>query len=208
MKLAIPAGRVRLEAILRKPKDAVPRGAAVLCHPHPLYGGTMSNGVVYHAGEAALTAGFAALRFNFRGVGNSTGSFDQGVGEQEDVSSAISWLEATYPDIPLVLIGYSFGAWVGMQVGCNDPRIRGMIGIAPPLDSYNFDYLCTNQKPTLLIVGSEDQFCSEESFARLACRLPDTSRTLTINGADHFLAEHVAQVQDLVAEFFRNLEFD
>jgi len=209
MNLVIPSGSVQLEATFRKPKpEVLPRGAAVLCHPHPLHGGTMSNSVVYCAAEAAIIAGFAALRFNFRGVGNSSGSFEQGIGEQGDVSSAISWLEATLPDQPLVMIGYSFGAWVGMQVGCNDPRIKGMIGITPPLDIYGFDFLYSNPKPTLLIAGSEDQFCSQKSFIRLAGLLQATSRTMTIDGADHFLSEYVDQVRDLVHEFLQELRFD
>jgi uncharacterized protein len=208
MKFTIPAGSVQLEATLRKPRNGVPRGAAILCHPHPLHGGTMHNRVIYRAGEAAMTAGFEALRFNFRGVGASTGSFDQGIGEREDVSSAVSWLEKKSPDLPLALIGYSFGAWVGLQIGCNDPRIKALTGIGIPLDSYNFNFLCANRKPTLLIVGSQDQFCSQESFDLLARRLPDTSRALKINEADHFFADHVDQVQNLIADFFRNLELN
>jgi uncharacterized protein len=208
MKLVIPAGSVQLEATLREPKHGVLRGAAVLCHPHPLHGGAMTNPVIYHAGEAATSAGFAALRFNFRGVGASTGSFDEGIGEQEDVTSTINWLEHKFPDLPLVLIGYSFGAWVGMQIACVDPRIKAMAGIGIPLDSYDFDFLYANRKPTLLIVGSQDQFCSQGSYGLLAHRLPDTAHVYTINEADHFFVDHVDEVQHLIADFFQNLELN
>jgi alpha/beta superfamily hydrolase len=206
MELMIPAGSVQLEASLRQPKHGVLRGAAVLCHPHPLHGGTMDNRVVYRAGEAAMTAGFAALRFNFRGVGASTGFFEEGIGESEDVSSVITWLENKFPDLPLALIGYSFGAWVGLQVGCLDPRIKAMTGIGIPLDSYDFDFLYANRKPALLIVGSQDQFCSQGSYSALAHRLPETSQVYTINGADHFFSDDVDEVQHLIADFFSDLE--
>lgn len=208
MKLAIPAGSVQLEATLRRPRKGIPRGAAVLCHPHPLHGGTMNNRVIYRAGDATIMAGFSTLRFNFRGVGASTGSFDEGIGERQDVTSAINWLENRFPDLPLALIGYSFGAWVGLQIGCADSRIKAMTAIGLPLNSYSFDFLSTNQKPTLLIVGSEDQFCSQESYNILARRLPSTSRVHTIKEADHFFSSHVDMMQDLITEFFRNLELN
>ena len=113
---------VHLEANLREP-DPPPRGAVVVCHPHPVYGGTMDNRIVYRAAKAAAAAGFAALRFNFRGTGQSTGLFDQGIGEKEDAAAAIRWLEGRYPGLPMALIGYSFGAWVGLQVAHSDPGV-------------------------------------------------------------------------------------
>ncbi len=138
----IPAGQVQLEAQLRQPKSAL-RGAVVLCHPHPVYGGTMDNRVIYRAAKCAAQEGFAALRFNFRGVGRSTGTFDQGLGEKDDVKAAMDWLGSKYPGLPLALVGYSFGAWVGLQVGCADPRIQAMVGLGLPLDLYDFDFLST-----------------------------------------------------------------
>jgi alpha/beta superfamily hydrolase len=201
----IPAEAVQLEANLREPENP-PRGAVVVCHPHPVYGGTMDNRVVYRAAKAAVAAGFAALRFNFRSVGQSTGQFDQGIGEKEDVVAAIRWMEKKYPVLPLALIGYSFGAWVGLQVGCLDPRIKAMTGIGIPLDSYDFDFLYANRKPALLIVGSQDQFCSQGSYSALAHRLPETSQVYTINGADHFFSDDVDEVQHLIADFFSDLE--
>jgi len=156
--IMIPAGTVQLEAQLGQPKSS-PRGAVVLCHPHPVYGGTMDNRVVYRAAKAAAGAGFAALRFNFRGVGQSTGAFDQGIGEKEDVAAAIDWLEARYQGFPLVLIGYSFGAWVGLQVGCDDPRIRALVGLGLPLDLYDLGFLARTLKPALYIIGTRDEYC-------------------------------------------------
>jgi uncharacterized protein len=208
MGLMIPAGSVRLEAILREPEHGIVHGAAVLCHPHPVYGGTMNTRIIYRAGKAAMAAGYAALRFNFRGVGASTGSYDRGVGEQADVTAAIDWLEHRFPDLPLAMIGFSFGAWVGLQVGCVDPRIRAMAGLGIPLNLYSFDFLLANRKPTLLIVGTRDEFCATEKFHQLARRLPDSSSAHPINEANHFFTNQLNQVQDLIADFFRGLELD
>src|SRR5512139_3138057 len=140
MSFMIPAGDVELEAQLREPAGEI-RGAAVVCHPHPVYGGTMDNRVVYRAAKSAAAAGFAALRFNFRGAGSSTGSFDQGIGEKDDVAAALDWLEGRYPGRFMALGGYSFGAWVGFQIGCEDRRIRALLGLGLPLNLYPMDFL-------------------------------------------------------------------
>jgi alpha/beta superfamily hydrolase len=205
MALMIPAQSVQLEATLREPKHGALRGAAVLCHPHPAYGGTMDNRVVYRAAKAAMDAGFAALRFNFRGVGASTGEYSEGVGERDDVAAAIDWLENRYPHLPLALAGYSFGAWVGLQVGCADPRIKALVGLGAPLNLYDLDYLIENPRPALYIVGTRDEFCSLEKLERLALRLPRTSEVRRIEGADHFFTQHIERVENLIAGFFRDL---
>jgi uncharacterized protein len=200
----IPADAVQLEAQLKQPKEKL-RGAVVLCHPHPLYGGTMDNRVVYRAGKAVVEAGFAALRFNFRGAGNSTGQYDQGIGEKDDVAAALDWLEKQYPDAPLALIGYSFGAWVGLQVACHSQRVQALVGIGLPLNLYNLDYLAEYKKPALYIVGTQDEFCSQENLDRLACRLPGSSILRRIQDADHYFTNHIDVVQNLITEFFVKL---
>ena len=134
MTFFIPSRSLKLEATLRTPRVGEPRAAVVVCHPHPAYGGTMDNRVVYRTAKAAAEAGLAALRFNFRGVGASTGSFDEGAGEQEDVRSAIDWLDTRYPRLPLALAGFSFGSWVGLQVGSRHERIRALAGRGLPLN--------------------------------------------------------------------------
>jgi alpha/beta superfamily hydrolase len=200
----IPAGSVELEAHLREPKAGL-RGAAVFCHPHPVYGGTMDNRIVYRASKAATEAGFAALRFNFRGVGRSTGQFDHGMGEQEDAAFAIRWLDARYPALDLALVGYSFGAGVGLEVAYSEPRIRALIGLGIPLELYDFGYLLSCSKPILYIVGTHDEFCSRESLDRFADRLPCTSFLHRVEGSDHFFTGHVEEVGSLITDFFRNL---
>jgi len=205
MSFMIPAESVQLEAQLREPKGA-PRGALVVCHPHPVYGGTMDNRVVYRAAKAAAETGFAALRFNFRGVGQSTGQFDQGIGEKEDVAAVIRWLEKKYPALDLALIGYSFGAWVGLQIGCYEPRVKALVGLALPLDMYDFEFLIGNPKPALFIVGTRDEFCSQENLSQLERRLPAKSSLRRIEGAEHFFTGHVETIESLITDFFKSLQ--
>jgi hypothetical protein len=204
MTFVISAGGVQLEAQLREPKTNL-RGAVVVCHPHPVYGGTMDNRVVYRASKAAAEAGFAALRFNFRGAGRSTGQFDQGLGEREDAAAAIRWLGERYAELDLGIMGYSFGAWVGLDAGHAIPRIKALVGLGLPLDMYNFEFLLSNSKPALYIVGTRDDFCSKDNLDRFASRLPATSSLQRIEGSDHFFNGHVEDVQKLVMEFFQNL---
>jgi uncharacterized protein len=199
------AGPVQLEANLMAPEGS-PRGAAAVCHPHPVYGGTMDNRIVYRAAKAATAAGFAALRFNFRGAGQSTGLFDQGTGEKEDVAAAIRWLAEKYPGLPLALIGYSFGAWVGLQVACSDPAIVAMVGLGIPLDLYDMDFLTGNSKPALYIVGTRDEFCSQEKLDGFARRLPAASFVHQIDNADHFFSNEADIVQGLIYDFFIQLQ--
>jgi len=207
MSLMIPAGDLQLEALLREPQGAI-RGAVVICHPHPVYGGTMDNRVVYRAAKAVVEAGFAALRFNFRGVGESTGQYDQGDGEKEDAIAAISWLETKYPALPLALMGYSFGAWVGLRVACSDPRVEAMVALAPPLNLYDFEFLYNNSKPALYIAGTRDEFCSQENLDQLARRLPASSSVHRIEGAEHFFAGYIETIQSLITDFFRTLKLE
>ena len=204
MSFMIPTGTVELESQLREPKGNL-RGAVVVCHPHPVYGGTMDNRIVYRSAKAAAEAGFAALRFNLRGVGLSTGQFDQGIGEKEDAAAAIGWLENRYPSLDLAMIGYSFGAWIGLQVGCSAPQIKALVGLGVPLDLYDFDFLITSSKPALYIIGTRDEFCSPKNLDRFASLLPAASSLHRIDGSEHFFTGHVEAMESLIADFFRRL---
>jgi alpha/beta superfamily hydrolase len=201
--MIIAAGDTNLEAALWEPIPGPPRGAALFCHPHPLYGGTMNNKVTYRSAKGALAAGLAALRFNFRGVGRSTGKYEKGVGERSDVAALLGWLQAKFPALPLALAGFSFGAWVGLQVGCQDPRVRALIGLGLPLNSYDFDFLIGNEKPCLIVIGTRDQFCPRDRMDELARRLPPSSAVAWIDEADHFFASRIDRVQVLVRDFLR-----
>ncbi len=207
MALKIPSGDIELQAHLREPEKEL-RGGVILCHPHPLYGGTMDNRVVYRAAKAAAGVGFAALRFNFRGVAQSSGQYDHGLEEQEDVAAAIDWIEKRYPKKPIVVLGYSFGAWVGLQVGCRDKRICALIGIGLPLDLYDFACLVDYSNPALYIVGTRDEFCSEGSLDAFASRLLPTSRIERMQNADHFFSGQIEKLEELIEKFFEGLPCD
>jgi uncharacterized protein len=198
--MLIPANEVILEAVLWEPKARPLQGAALLCHPHPLHGGTMNNRVIYRAAKGANEAGFAALRFNFRGVGASTGSYGHGIGERKDVAALLDWLHTRHPGLPLALVGFSFGAWVGLQAGCNDPRVQKLIGLGVPVDVCDFEFLIDNDKPSRYIIGTSDEFCSREKMAVLEARLPPTSAVIWVEGADHFFTHQIDQIQSLVRE--------
>jgi len=200
----INAGSVQLEALLREPAGEL-RGAAVVCHPHPVYGGTMDNRVVYRTAKAAAQHGYAALRFNFRGAGKSTGQFDQGIGEREDAAAALRWVEDRYPGRDLVMAGYSFGSWVGLEVGNSAPRVKALVGVGIPLNMYDMSYLASSEKPALYIVGSEDGFCSRENLDRFASLLPSSAQLHRIEGSDHFFNGYIDVVEKLVSDFFRQL---
>src|SRR6266540_1897370 len=137
--LAGPAGRI--ECMLKRPGGPAGDSVAVVCHPHPLFGGTMHNKVVHAAAEAIVQAGIPVLRFNFRGAGRSAGRHDGGRGERDDLLAAMDHLWGLYPGRPLLLAGYSFGAYVALAVGFRDPRSAALIGIGLPLDLVSFDFL-------------------------------------------------------------------
>jgi len=144
-RLNIPVDHGQLEAIIKEP--AAPVAAAVVCHPHPLGGGTMNNNVVYRAAKALGEAGLAVLRFNFRGVGASTGRYDGGAGEEEDALAALDLLAQRYPGLPLWMAGFSFGARVGLTVGARDPRVEKLLGIGLALRMFDYGFLNACEKP-------------------------------------------------------------
>jgi uncharacterized protein len=182
--LAGPAGR--LEALLWTSSSAESPFVALVCHPHPLYGGTMHNKVVYQAAKALHSRGATVLRFNFRGVGQSEGAHDNGRGEQDDVRAAIDYLATEFPGQPVLLAGFSFGSWVGLRVGCGDERVQRLIGLGLPVDNVNMSFLQICSKPKLLIQGGNDQFGSRPKLETLFAALPEPKKLAIVEGADHF----------------------
>src|SRR5882672_6730695 len=148
--LFIPSPHGQLEAILKAPRGPI-LGVALVLHPHPLFGGTMHNKVVFRAAAALNEAGLVALRINFRGVGQSTGEHDEGRGEREDVRSGLNYLATKYPQQSITVCGFSFGAWLGLQVGIGDDRVRNLISIGTPLDKYDFGFVMSCSKPLLFV---------------------------------------------------------
>lgn len=194
-----PAGRI--ECMLKRPgghDGAV--AAAVVCHPHPLFGGTMHNKVVHAAAEAIVDIGLPVLRFNFRGAGGSGGAHDDGRGERDDLKTAMDHLSSLYPGRPLLLAGYSFGAYIALAVGCHDPRAAALIGIGLPVNLVSFDFLLRCDRPLTLIQGDEDAFGPLPLVMALAARLPGGARVVAIRGAAHNFAGRLDELARRLGE--------
>ncbi len=161
----------------------------------------MNNRVIYRSARGALEAGLATLRFNFRGVGASSGTYSRGAGEKKDVAALLDWLHRKYPELPISLIGFSFGAWVGLQVGCHDSRIRALVGLGLPLNLYDFEFLLDIETPMLFVIGTRDPFCPRHKMEALLRRLPPSSSVQWIEGADHLFTGQVDTVQKLIRDF-------
>jgi uncharacterized protein len=196
-----PAGQ--LEAILWRPStEARPALAAVVCHPHPLFGGTMHNKVVYQTAKALDVLGIPVLRFNFRGAGLSAGVHDRGAGEQGDVRAALDFLAAEFPGVPLLLAGFSFGAWVGLRAGCEDPRVTHLIGLGIPVNSTDFSFLRQCNKPKLFVHGSNDEFGAVEKVRALIPTFAGDNRLVIVEGVDHFFAGKLDQLGSAIKAWF------
>jgi alpha/beta superfamily hydrolase len=179
----------RLEAILWAPIDSArPRFAALVCHPHPLFGGTMHNKVIYQTAKSLSSLGLPVLRFNFRGAGMSAGTHDRGRGERDDVRAGLDFLAAEFPGVPLLLAGFSFGSLVGLRVGCADARVTQLIGLGAPVNDSDFSYLAECAKPKLFVQGGNDQFGSLEKLNALVASLPGDNRVVQVPGVNHFFA--------------------
>jgi alpha/beta superfamily hydrolase len=202
-----PAGR--LEAILWTPSAAAapPPLAAVVCHPHPLFGGTMHNKVVYQSAKSLDALGIPVLRFNFRGAGLSDGVHDRGRGEQGDVRTALDFLAPGFPGVPLLLAGFSFGSWVGMRVGCEDSRVSHLIGLGIPVNSTDFSFLRQCHKPKLFVHGSNDEHGAIEKVKVLIPTLPGENRLVVVEGADHFFAGKLDQLDRAINAWFTDEVF-
>lgn len=194
-----------LEAILREPDEA-PRGAAVICHPHPLYGGTMHTKAVYRAAQGLNEAGLVALRFNFRGVGLSTGSHDDGHGEKDDLRAALDWLEERYPNLPLVVGGFSFGSMVGLGVGAEDDRVVALLGLGLPVAKaeYDYGYLADTPKPVLVIQGENDEFGSGTEAAEVLKPMGPHITLVRISGADHYFVHRLEELRETVRGYYQS----
>ncbi|MFH1538403.1 MAG: alpha/beta fold hydrolase [bacterium] len=192
----------KLHGVLRLSKNpGAP--AVVICHPHPQFGGSMDNNVVYGVESAAIDAGFSTLRFNFRGVGRSRGRFDNGFGEREDVKHAVDRLAEESGVGDVVVVGYSFGAVAGLPAAMEHPKVVAMAGVSPPTVMADFGYLADCEKPKLIIAGAADSFCDPKNLESLVKNQKD--RFELFEGVDHFYIGHEARVGRLVCEFISSL---
>jgi uncharacterized protein len=195
--LSGPAGR--LEAILWRPRKGKPSCAAVVCHPHPLFGGTMHNKVVYHAAKSLDALGLPVVRFNFRGTGRSEGEHDRGEGERGDVRAALDLLAAEFPNVPLLVAGFSFGCWVGLRAGCEDARVTSLIALGAPVNNADFSYLARCAKPKLFVHGAQDIYGAVEKVRSLVASLPGENRLVVVENADHFFVGKLDRVDLAIA---------
>jgi len=204
-----PAGR--LEALLNAGAENTTL-AAVVCHPHPLFGGTLHNKVVFHTMKALNSFGFPVLRFNFRGTGLSQGEHDLGVGEVEDVRTALNWLDAEF-HLPLIFAGFSFGSAVGMRAACADPRVQAVIGVGTPVAPvaadteeprvYNYEFLHGCSKPKLFVSGARDQFGPRPRLEALAASVPEPKKLVIIDGADHFFEGRLRELREAIESWVK-----
>lgn len=164
----------------------------------------MHTKAVYRAAQAFNEAGLVALRFNFRGVGTSTGTYEEGIGERGDVKAAIDWLEAHYPELPLIVGGFSFGSMVGLSWGAEDERVSGLMGLGLPveIERYAFEYLADVDKPVLVVQGENDQFGSAAQVAEVVRGMGSHVTLVRIPGADHFFTDRLPELRAAIRGYY------
>ncbi len=208
-----PAGR--LEALLDEPVSVPqvddqgllrtapphgPRAAVVFAHPHPQHGGTMHTKGAYQSAKALARIGCAVLRFNFRGVGRSEGTWDEGVGERDDFRAALDVMALRHPGVPLWAGGMSFGAWIGMTVGAEDPRVSTLIGVALPVDRYDFGGVRDSTKAKFLVHGEFDELCSVHDVRAFYASAVDPKELVVIEASNHLFDGKASQVGDALED--------
>lgn len=196
-----PAGRI--EALLNEGEDDA-RYAALVCHPHPLFGGTMHNKVVYHAMKTFSSYGLPVLRFNFRGAGLSEGTHDNGHGELDDVQAAVDWLEREYHR-PILFAGFSFGSSVGLHACCGDQRVSGIAALGLPVRAggrdYHYRFLAGCSQPKLFISGTEDEYGPPEVVVAMIAGAAPPAELVLVEGADHFFKGKLEQMQSALSSW-------
>lgn len=202
--LSGPAGH--LEAMIDEPAS-LPRAAVVFAHPLPTHGGTMHTKAVYQGTKGLVRAGCVVLRFNFRGVGKSAGTFNGGPGEQGDFTAALDYMAAQYPGVQLWAAGFSFGAWIALETGAADDRVSVLIGISPPVAKSGYDFSLTRRstKPKFFVQGEADDLCPIQDMWKFYGEIPEPKELVVIDAADHLFDGHTAEVgealEDLLADY-------
>jgi alpha/beta superfamily hydrolase len=200
----IPGAVGALECLLDMPSGR-PRAAVVFAHPLPIEGGTMHTKVVFQGAKALARIGCVVLRFNFRGVGRSAGTWDEGQGERNDLRAAVDYLSAKYPDLEMWAVGFSFGSYIAMTCGADDDRVCALVGIAPPVDRYEFASVERSQKPKFIIHGESDELIPLKTVREFYARLAEPKELVEIDRANHLFDGQASEVgdalDDLLADF-------
>ena len=211
MHLEIPGPGGRLEALLDEPPNldqAPPRAVVAFAHPHPQQGGTMHTKAVFQGAKGLVRIGCVVLRFNFRGVGQSAGTFDEGVGEMADYRAALDLLASRYPEAPLWAAGFSFGAWIALETGAADPRVSVLIGIAPPItrEGYTFEKTLQSDKPKFLVQGDLDELCPVKDLWAFYAKLKEPKELVVIEGATHLFEGKTRDVGEALEDLLGDYE--
>jgi alpha/beta superfamily hydrolase len=206
-----PAGF--LEAILDEPASppaGLPHAAVVFAHPHPQFGGTMHTKAVFQGTKGLTRIGCAVLRFNFRGVGRSAGTFDQGEGEKEDFRAALDYMAKRFEGARLWAAGFSFGAWVALEVGAADDRVEALIGISPPVSTsvsgmdYQFPATLASAKPKFFVQGEADEVCPIQALWAFYGKLQEPKELVVIDAADHLYEGKTPEVGEALEDLLRD----
>jgi alpha/beta superfamily hydrolase len=200
-EFAGPAGR--LEAMLDLPSGA-PRAAAVFAHPHPLHGGTMHTKAVYQASKSLARIDVAVLRFNFRGVGSSAGSFDGGIGELDDYRAALDFIAGRYPGAPIWACGFSFGSWVAWNVGLDDARVPLLLGLSLPINHFDFSPVNDSAKAKFLIHGERDTIASVRDIRKFYGELHEPKELVVIDDTDHLFDGRTSEVGEAIEDLLKD----
>lgn len=199
----IPGAAGPLEVLLDAP-EGPPRAAVVFAHPLPTEGGTMHTKVVYQAAKALARIGCVVLRFNFRGVGRSAGSWDEGRGEMDDFKAALSYMATAHPGLQIWAAGFSFGAYIASTAGADDDRVCALIAIAPPVHKYEFASVKLSPKPKFIIHGERDELISIRMARHFYAQLPEPKEFVEIDKADHLFDGQTREVGDALADLLED----
>jgi alpha/beta superfamily hydrolase len=196
--LFLPGPAGRLETVIEEPEDQAPREAVLICHPHPQFGGTMHNKVVYRIARGMRRAGAVAMRFNYRGVNMSEGTYDNGVGELEDARAALEFLRARYPDLPFSLAGFSFGSRIILKLGCEIPGAKRLIAVGFPAGDPASRALGACEIPRVFIQSTNDEFGPRDAMESYFAALEGPKELIWVEARDHFFAGALDEFEEAV----------
>lgn len=188
----------KIEVLLEEPESGEASEACLVCHPHPLYGGSMHNKVVYRMARALRRSGSVVLRFNFRGVGRSEGAHDQGAGELEDARLLLEWLRSRYPELPYSAAGFSFGSRIALRLGCSHVGMRRVIAVGFPTKSGTFEYLKNCLTPKIFVQSTQDEHGPRPELERIYRDVADPKQIHWVDAADHFFRDGLDALEDTI----------